>query len=65
MQLTVSNGLGGCPEDCMYHSIRCEYDEIKRWGGALKNFKIDVWCEHEKICKLRKEAENGEEHNAV
>lgn len=65
MQLTVSNGLEGCPKNCKYHSIRCEYDALQTWGGALADFKIDVWCEHEKVCKLRKETEDGEEHNAV
>lgn len=64
MKPVIDNELEGCPENCRYHDLRVNWDGIESWGGELASVVINVRCEHQDVCKLRKEGEHGEEYHA-
>lgn len=63
MQLSINDGLKGCPKNCLHHDLHV-WQNFESWGGDLASIAINVRCKHYIVCKLRKEVEDGEEHNA-
>lgn len=60
MRLNVNNVLEGCPGGCREHDVKVKTAGVLSSADKLESLVVSVWCEHWRVCKLRKGAENGE-----
>ena len=57
MRCAICNDLEGCPYDCEYMELNHTCGKSQSGGEWIL---IHVWCEHEDVCKLRKDEDDGE-----
>lgn len=60
MRVDVDDMIAGCPDECPHAVIEVSQDVVHGIGGATAVF-VSVRCEHYPVCRIRDEAEDGDD----